>query len=179
MTFYASNNLNTIEVDGICFETLVAEETVYLPKYEEQTSIKFGVRIFNETSTPYRFDLPYFLPELLSPYGQVMQVSLNKNAHRLVDELDIPLIIPGESWEFLMNAQFSWYGENCLRLLGNAIYGGIWIFWYIQSGEYQVRFTYENQLFRKKMITLKEGRTEIDGFWKGKVITSFRSLSLS
>lgn len=103
----------------------------------------------------------------------------NKNAHRLVEELDIPLIIPGESWEFLMNAQFSWYGENCLRLLGNVIYGGIWIFWYIQSGEYQVRITYENQLFRKKMITLKEGRTEIDGFWQGKVITSFRSLSLS
>ncbi|MBW4559493.1 MAG: hypothetical protein KME59_27010 [Trichormus sp. ATA11-4-KO1] len=100
MTFYASDNSNSIEVNEICFETLVAEETICLPKYGEQTSVQFGVRIVNKTSTLYRFDLPYFLPEILNNYGQFMQISLNKNATREVEESDIPLIIPGESWEF-------------------------------------------------------------------------------
>ncbi|YAF94813.1 MAG: hypothetical protein AB3A66_19800 [Nodularia sp. CChRGM 3473] len=100
MKFYASDNPNTIEIDGICFETLVAEEIICLPKYGEQTSVQFGVRIVNKSSTPYRFDLPYFLTEILNNYGQFMQVYLNKNATREVEESDIPLIVPGESWNF-------------------------------------------------------------------------------
>ncbi|MEH2242116.1 hypothetical protein [Nostoc sp.] len=86
--------------------------------------------------------------------------------------------MPGESLEFLMDAKFNWYSENCLRLLGNAIYGGIWIFWYIQPGKYQVRFTYKNQLAKKEMLTLQEGWTEIDGFCTGKLISSFADLIL-
>ncbi|GAX34025.1 hypothetical protein [Nodularia sp. NIES-3585] len=178
MTSCESNNPNAIEVDGICFETLIPEAIIHLPKYGEETPVQFGIRINNQTLTPYRFDLPYFLPEILDTHGKVMQRLLNKNATIEVEESDISLIMPGESLEFLMDAKFNWYGENCLRLLGNAIYGGIWIFWYIQPGKYQVRFTYENQLPKKKMITLKEGRTEIYGFWTGEVITTCKSLSL-
>ncbi len=178
MSSCESNNSNAIEVDGICFETLMPEEMVRLPKYGEETPVQFGVRITNQASIPYRFDLPYILPEILDPYGSTMQRSLNKNATRKVKKSDIPLIMPGESLDFLMNAKFNWYKENYLRLLGNAIYGGIWIFWYSQPGKYQVRFTYENQLAKKKMITLQEGRTEIDGFWTGKFTSHFVDLIL-
>jgi hypothetical protein len=174
-----SNNPNAIEVDGICFETLIPEEMVRLPKYGEETPVQFGVRITNQASIAYRFDLPYVLPDILDPQGKAMQRSLNKNATRQVEESDIPLINPGESLNFLMDAKFNWYHENYLRLLGNAIYGGIWIFWYSQPGKYQVRFSYENQIAKKKMLTLKEGWTEIDGFWTGKVITPFENFHLS
>ncbi|MUG93752.1 hypothetical protein F7734_15535 [Scytonema sp. UIC 10036] len=178
MTSSESNSSNAIEVDGIRFETLVPEQTVYLPKYGEETPIQFGVRITNQTSTPYRFDLPHVLPEMLDPQGHTMQMDLNKNATREVEEFDIPLIIPGKSLDFLMNAKFSWYNKNCLRLLGNASYGGIWIFWNFKPSKYQVRFTYESYLAKKKMITLKEGRTEIDSFWTGKIMTYFADIRL-
>lgn len=165
-------------VGGIYFETLVSEAMVRLPKYGEETPVQFGVRITNQTSTPYRFDLPFVLPEILDPHSKAMQISLNKNVTREAEESDIPLIMPRESLDFLIDTKFNWYKENYLRLLGNAIYGGIWIFWFSQPGKYQVRFTYENQLQKKKMITLKEGRTEIDGFWTGKFITSWENLHL-
>jgi hypothetical protein len=178
MIYFEPNNPNAIQVDGIQFETLVPERIYRIPKYGEETSVQFGVRITNQTSTPYRFDLPYVLPEILDPSRKVMQRDLNKNATTAVEESDIPLISPGEILNFLIDAKCNWYHENYLRLLGNAIYGGIWIFWYSQPGKYQVRFTYENQLAKKKMITLKEGRTEIGGFWIGNIKTPFTTLML-
>ncbi len=171
MTSCESNNPNVTKVDGICFETLVPEAIVLLPKYGEETSIKFGVRITNQTSNPYRFDLPYILPQITNPHGETVQASLSQNARREVEETDIPSIIPGESLQFLMDAKFDWYAKNCLRILGNATYGGIWVFFNPQPGKYQVQFIYENQLVKKKMITSEKGRTEIEGFWTGKFIT--------
>lgn len=106
-----------------------------------------------------------------------MQRNLAKNATRLVEELDIPLIMPGESLDFLMDAKFSWYTRDCLRLSGYAIYGGIWIFWNIKPSKYKVSFTYKNRLTRKEMITL-QGKTEIDEFWIGEVMTPSASLRL-
>jgi hypothetical protein len=175
MSFCDSNNPNAIEVNGICFETLIPEEIVRLPKYGEETPVQFGVRITNQASIPYRFDLPFFWTEILDPHGEPMQIYSGKNATREVEESDIPLIMPGESLDFLMDAKLNWDNKNCLSLLGNAIYGAIWFFWNIQPGQYQIRFTYENQRARKQMFTF-EGRAEIDGFWIGKIKTLFASL---
>ncbi|MDJ0735093.1 MAG: hypothetical protein QNJ47_13680 [Nostocaceae cyanobacterium] len=105
-----------------------------------------------------------------------MQRSLNKNATRLVEESDVPLISSGESLDFLMDAKLRWYGENYLQLLGNVYYGGIWIFWISKPGKHRIRFTYQNQLVRKKKLTSKEGWTEIGGFWIGKIQTAFVDL---
>ncbi|MEA5565696.1 hypothetical protein [Anabaena sp. UHCC 0399] len=122
MSSCESNNPNAIEVDGIGFETMMSEEMVRLPKIGEEIPVQFGVRITNQASIPYRFDLPLILPEILDPHGKAMHISLNKNATREVEKSDIPLIIPRESFDFFMDAKFNWYGENYLRLLGNAIY---------------------------------------------------------
>ncbi len=187
MSSYDSNNPNAIEVDGICFETLIPEEMVRLPKYGEETPVQFGVRITNQTSTPYRFDLQLFLPEILDPQGKTLQIDGGQNAKREVKESDIPLLMPGESLDFLMDAKLNWYKEHFLRFVGwykehflrfvgNATYGGVWIFWLSKPGEYKVRFIYLNQLAKKKMFTLKEGRTEIDGFWIGEIKSPFASL---
>jgi hypothetical protein len=178
MTSCESNNPNVIKVDGICFKTLVPETIVLIPKYGEEALIKFGVRITNQTSTPYRFDLPFILPEMLNPDGEPMQSSGGQNATRLAEESDIPLIISGESLDFLMDAKLDWYSENYLRLQGNAYYGGIWVFWCPKPGKYQIRFIYQNQLASKKKFTSKEGRTEIDAFWVGKIQTPFVDLHL-
>jgi hypothetical protein len=173
-----SNNPRATQVDGICFETLVPKAIVVIPKYGEETSIKFGVRITNQTSTPYRFDLPFILPKMLNPDVEPMQSSGGQNATRLVEESDIPQIKSGESLDFLMDAKLEWSRENYLGLQGNAGYGGIWIFWCLKPGKYQIRFIYQNQLASKKKFTSKEGRTEIDGFWVGEIQTPFVDLHI-
>ncbi|MEH2242117.1 MAG: hypothetical protein V7K85_05040 [Nostoc sp.] len=62
MSSCESNNPNTIEVDEICFENFIPEAMVCLPKYGEEIPVQVGVRITNQASIPYRFDLPYVLP---------------------------------------------------------------------------------------------------------------------
>ena len=67
------------------------------------------VRITNYTSTPYRFDLPYVLPEILNSHGESMQKLQIKMLQEKVEESDIPLIMPGDSLDFLINTKLSWY----------------------------------------------------------------------
>ncbi|MFN6561952.1 MAG: hypothetical protein RMY28_019450 [Nostoc sp. ChiSLP01] len=95
-----SNNSSGIEVDGIYFETLVSERKYNLPIFGEETPIKFGVRITNNSSIPYRFELPHFVPEILNPHGNPMEMSFARNATRFVEESDIPLIISGQILEY-------------------------------------------------------------------------------
>jgi len=170
----SSANSNVVEVDGIRFETLVPERMYRLPKYEEETPIQFGVRITNNSSTPYRFDLPNFLPEILDKHGKVMQMGGGRNATGMIEESDVPLIIPGEKLEYWMNAKFMWFGKNCIQLTGIAQYGLIWNFYNFLPGKYQIRLTYNNPLPTRKIQLVKE----IDGFWIGKVATPFARLRL-
>jgi hypothetical protein len=178
MTTFESNSNNFVEVDGIRFETLIPQTMVRLPKYGEETPVQFGVRITNQTSKPYRFDLQRFLPEILNSDGEIMEVPLNQNAFREVEKFDIPLLMPGESLEFLIDAKFNWYKQNILRFTGNANYGGIWICWNFQPGEYLIRLKYDNQLLTKKMLISPKGWTDIGEFWIGNIKTPFAVLIL-
>ncbi|WP_017651333.1 hypothetical protein [Fortiea contorta] len=177
MTSFESNN-NVLKVDGIQFITLVPKQVVDIPQYGEETSMQFGVRIMNQASIPYHFDLQRFYPEILDPQGQILQMDGGQNATREVEKSDIPLLMPGESLDFLMDAKFNWYNKKCLSVSGNATYGGFWIFWNIMPGRYHIRLKYENQLVKKKMLISPKGWTEIDQFWIGKVITPFENFYL-
>jgi hypothetical protein len=170
ITSEKSNNPST-ELDGIVFKNLVSNNIVIIPKYRRETSLNFGVRITNKTSIPYRFDLPHILPDILDSNGKPIPKSGGTNIHRLVEESDIPLISSGESIDFFIDTKMCWYDKNSLQLLSNVYYGGVLIFWISKPGKYQIRFTYQNQLARKQMLTLKEGRTEVGRFWIGKVQT--------
>jgi hypothetical protein len=176
MTAFESNNKNAVEVDGIRFETIVPERSYRLPQYGEETPIQFGVRITNQTSTPYRFDLQRFLPEILDPQGNNLQMDGGQNSTRLVEESDIPLLMPGESLDFLIDAKLNWYKKKCVSISGRATYGGFWIFWNIKPGEYQLRLKYENQLFQMNRLMSAKGWTEIDEFWIGSIKTPLAAL---
>jgi hypothetical protein len=178
MTSFELNESDVLEVDGIQFRTLLPEEVVYLPKHGEETSIQFGVQITNQTSVPYRFNLQRFLPEILNSDGEIMPAPLSQNGFKKAQDSDIPLLSYKESIDFLMDAKFKWYKGNYLQLLGDANYGGTWIVWNLKAGEYKVRFAYENSVATKKMITVNEGRTEIDGFWIGNIKTPLTPLRL-
>ncbi len=176
-----SNNNQFVEVDGIRFETLVPQPIVTLPKDGEETTVQFGVRITNLTSTAYRFDLPYFFPDLLHPCGKLMYMDSGRNTSTLFEDSDVPLILPSQSIEFLMNGKFSRYIDNKQILIyfsGKAMYGGVWSFHHIQSEKYQIRLRYDNHLSEKKMISASLGRTIVKQFWVGKVKTPFLEFTL-
>lgn len=74
-----SNSEQSIEVNGIKFETLVPEPIVTIPKPGERTFLNLGVRITNISSISYRFDIEQFYPELLTSKEQLIQGGINKN----------------------------------------------------------------------------------------------------
>jgi hypothetical protein len=177
MTLEQSNNSSGIEVDGIYFETLVSERKYNLPIFGEETPMKFGVRITNNSLTPYRFELPHFVPEILNPHGKVMEMSFARNATRTVEESDIPLIMSGESLEYWMDAKFKWYNKNCIELFGYGFYGGIWGFYNFKPTKYQIRMKY---VIDSPTLKLPFSRcsTEYGNFWTGQLTTNFVNLRL-
>ncbi|OKH21335.1 hypothetical protein NIES593_16185 [Hydrococcus rivularis NIES-593] len=185
MTSSESSNQNSIEVNGVLFETLVPQPIVTIPPYGEETSVQFGVRITNLTNTPYRFDLQLFFPELLNSHQRLILSGINRNTSTLIQDSDIPLIIPRKSVKFLIAVKLIWLHQKFLRLRGE-MYGGILDFYEIYErgnlynlhpGKYQIRFNYENQLLNKKMFLLSTGRTQVNQFWIGRVKTPFVQLN--
>lgn len=177
MTPDNSNSSSGIEVEGIYFETLVSDRKYNIPIFGEETPIKFGVRITNNSSTPYRFELPHFVPEILNPHGKPMQMSFARNATKFVKESDIPLILSGESLESWMDAKFKWYSKNCIQLTGYALYGGIFSFYNFKPTKYQIQMKYVNDLCVRK-IRLSTGSREYGDFWNGQLATNFVNFRL-
>ncbi|MBW4542763.1 MAG: hypothetical protein KME43_27095 [Myxacorys chilensis ATA2-1-KO14] len=172
----SSSANNAIEIDGIRFETLVPQNIVRLPKRGEEVNVQFRVRITNQTSTPYRFNLQRFLPEMSNSQGQMLVVGGGRNSSTEIEESDIPLLKPGESTEFLMNAKLLWR-EKRISLVGYALYGSIVEFYNLHSGQYQIRFEYENLQPRREMLLITTGRTQVGNLWVGKVVTSFAGIT--
>jgi hypothetical protein len=177
MTSFELNDSDVLEVDGIQFRTLLPEEVVYLPKHGEETSTQFGVQITNQTSIPYRFDVQQFFPEILDPQGKPLYMNFARNVTKPTEESDIPILMPGEKLYFLMDAKLNWY-QNCVRILGMAVYGGVWHTRPLKSGDYKIRFSYNNPAANRMMFTLIKGRIEFDGFWVGNIKTPLTPLRL-
>ena len=170
---------NGIEIDGICFETLFPEENYQVPKYGKQTPIKLGVRITNNSLTPYRFDLPQFEPEISNPNGELMKMSWARNATSIPRDSDVPLICPGASLEFyLYDPKFSWYKRDNIVLRGYSNYGGIWNFYNFKKGTYKIRLRYnKSRLIKEVYLGFKS--IKYDGFWVGEVFTTWKTLYLT
>lgn len=169
---------NGIEIDGICFETLLPEQNYQLPEYGEETPIQLGVRITNNSSDAYRFDLPQFEPEIYNPNGEMMKMSWARNATSIPKDSDVPLIYPGQSLEFYFyNPKFSWYERDNLVFRGYSDYGGIWSFFKFKPGKYNIRLRYKKSHFTREVyLGLKS--IKYDGFWVGEVLTSWVKLCL-
>ena len=143
-----------------------------IPIFGEETPIQFGVRITNNSSTTYRFELPHFVPDILNPHGKPIEPSFCRNATKTVKESDIPLIMSGESLEYWMDAKLKWYSKNCIQLTGYALYGGILSFYNLKSTQYQIRMKYIND-FPTRKVRLSTGSTEYGDFWTGQIATNF------
>ena len=171
-------NSNIVEVDGILFETLMPVQTIRVPQTGEQVPVQFGVCITNRGSTPYRFDLPKFIPEIFDGDGRKIEYSVNSNARQPTEEQDIPLINPGEYITHWINVDLYWRGENCFGFGGFVRYGSVWSTYSFGTGTYQLQLRYVSQLSRHRVVFLGVRRNEIDGFWVGTVSTPLVKFNL-
>ncbi len=173
-----TSSSNIVEINGILFETLMPTRTIQVPQPGKTVFMKFGVRITNLTSTPYRFELPQFLPEILDLKGQKMKTSIGSNARRWTENEDIPLLLPDNTAEFWMNVELYYRRKSSFDFRGVIYYGSIWTASNFVPGAYQLQFIYENRL-PQRQIRFNVGKTEIDNFWMGRVSTPSVIFNLS
>lgn len=168
---------NGIEIDGICFETLFPEQNYQVPKYGEETSIQLGVSITNNSSNPYRFELPHFTPELSNCDGTLIKMGGGRNITIPIKESDIPFIEPGKSVNLHILTELNNYIDYGIYLRVYAEYGTVFSFHNFQSGEYNIRLRYTSRNSTHHVHPGLEYR-EYDDFWVGEVLTPWKTLYL-
>ncbi|MBD2731105.1 hypothetical protein H6G96_33520 [Nostoc sp. FACHB-892] len=136
---------NAVEIDGICFETIIPEDLLLIPEKSSKmgNSLQIGMKITNNTQIPIRFNLFATLkPELVSADGQALQKSYYCHGLQSPKKSDYPLAMPGASVSYFLNAKLFWFKPEQLRLEIAAGDGGFWIFDNLEAGVYQYRFIY-------------------------------------
>ena len=140
---------NAVEVDGICFETVVAESIVQVSGTQPDSPIhmEFGMNITNNTLEPVRFNLfSSLVSQLIRSDGDRVQPALFYRMEIKLKESHFPLVMPGESISLLpLPAQLTWKKSNQLYLAIHAIDGGTWSFGNLNLGKYYIQFAYSNQ----------------------------------
>jgi hypothetical protein len=147
MSYFASNNNNTVQVDGIQFQTLMSERVLRIPPKlpGAKTQVKVGIQITNNTANPRNFLLWAMRPEFLQQDKQkVPRFGPNVNGSYNPQLSDFQLLMPGESLSFVLEGYFSWE-SNKLKFVFLEKDGCFWIFSDFNHGKYWVKFTYENQ----------------------------------
>ncbi|MDZ8137155.1 MAG: hypothetical protein RM049_17920 [Nostoc sp. DedQUE04] len=201
MTSSESNEINAVEVDGVRFETLVPERILCLPKqnlvqkllsflefllpmplgyFSPKYSVQIGIRITNNTSTPFRFSFYFtFFPELVNANGPI---PLEGGWISLLSSLesDYPLAMPGESLTFFPNIEIFWIWGNQFGISIPSANGGKWFFQPLKLGNYQFRFIYNNQNEKETTYSsVNRDMSLIEGIWTGEVLTPFVELHLA
>lgn len=165
-------------IDGIRFETLVPERVLIIPNQDNiKNRVEFGIKVTNQTSTPYRFAFVSLVPQLVGPEGEAIQFDYGINSSKATLASDCPLAKPGESLTFFTKAKFRW-GINTLRICGRDLLNGCWCFTGLRPVRYWVRFTYRN---RSPTPKLNSGRTPwpfSEELWTGIAPTPYEEFSL-
>ena len=141
------DNKNAVEVDGIRFETFIPESLLTVPKNKRKAgnSVQIGLRITNNTPTPFYFSFySTYTPDLVRPDGQVKRGEYNTDWMRGPEESDFLLVPPEKSTTFFPSITLSWKNPDKFSLLVYSGFGGWCHFGELKPGIYQLRFRYEN-----------------------------------
>ncbi len=92
---------------------------------------------------------------------------------------DFPLAIPGETVTFFLNAEILWCQGNHFVMIVTSTDGFFCMFGYLNPGNYQIKFKYNNQEITAKSFgkTIKEV-TLFTGLWTGEVETPYKEFYL-
>ncbi|BAY75099.1 hypothetical protein NIES25_15160 [Nostoc linckia NIES-25] len=173
---------NAVEVDGIQFETVVAQSLIIPEKKREaEVSLQIGMEVTNKTQTPFRFDFfATLVPELIGANSQRLQRSYFCQFLQAPRESDYPLAMPGESVKCFPDAKLFWSKLDVLSLQIAAGDGGFWIFKNLQPGVYKFRFAYQKHNSFVKINDKTKARTKsLNWKWKTMVSTPFVDLCLN
>lgn len=147
MTYFESHANNTVEIDGIKFETVMSERVLQIPlkRPGTQTQLQFGIQITNNTETPHRFLLFFARPEFFKANKQKLpRFGPNINGSYNPQISDFKLLAPAESVSLLLEGYFCWEDSKLIFVFREKD-GSYWVFSDFNHGEYWVQFTYENQ----------------------------------
>jgi hypothetical protein len=180
---YIQSNEPVVEVDGIRFEFLMPERVFIVPEkpFEDHTPVELGVRITNNTSTPYHFSFYNAItPELMMPDTQTLR-DMSYMSDWLVGprESDFPLAMPGESVTFMSGATIVKDENDQFTFIISVGDGGMNYFTKLQLGTYQLRFKYTNDSVEPKVYEKISGKKKrIENIWTGEASMPFVEFSL-
>ncbi|HLO50898.1 MAG TPA: hypothetical protein VK211_20955, partial [Kamptonema sp.] len=168
---------NAVEVDGVIFETLIPEKILNVPPTQQgaYTPVQIGIRITNNTSTPYSFSLfATLIPQLVGANAQVLRGDYLRTIELRPKESNFPLIMPFESVTFFPDARLLYFKGIPFRLSIAAGDGGYWIFDGLNLGNYQIKLMYKNKATVKEIYGLESTSVRLmQGLWTGLVSTPY------
>jgi RNA polymerase sigma factor (sigma-70 family) len=170
-----------IEKDGVRFEVRVPERTWRIPEKKPGASspVGLGLRITNKTEKPLRFTRYDTLTlGMVGPDGKVLDWLCTRTRSIPPTESDCPLLKPGESVTFAIDAALSWDGEQ-LQLSGPDGFGGrCGLSDGLHPGRYQLRIGYVNE--QKELHVYRDTeRVALQDAWTGAVKTPVVEASLT
>lgn len=132
---------NTVEIDGIWFETVVPKHVIPIPhrSTDAATPVPVGIRITNKGSSPRffsRFDI--LAPGLIGLDGKPLNLESSRAGSAAGQ---CPLVQPGKSVTFFWDAKLSWQ-NNELQLEGFDSFNSFLQFKALKPGTYQIRMNY-------------------------------------
>jgi hypothetical protein len=134
-----------IDLDGVVFETVVADREWVIPPNEPSmyTPIKFGIRVTNNTQEPIRIalanSLSAWLAELDGSGRAYQRFSL---PYTQLSESDYPLLEPRESISVFLDGRLLWSNTGQLIALGTDGYNVEWVFGELYRGSFQLWIAY-------------------------------------
>lgn len=171
-----------VEVNGILFETRIAQSWIPLPPKEEgsQTFTEFEIRITNSTTSPLYFNFGDNLtPQLMALDGQIISEGYGSDWYDVHREFHFILSKLGETTSFFQSSTIT-YNEKEFILSIDSQQGGMWWFRPVTQGSYQLSLTYENDKTAIKVNDEESGTgKQIKNIWTGKValpVLTFRLL---
>jgi hypothetical protein len=174
-----SNDDKAIEVNDVQFKIEMPEPTLNVPVLlpGAKTSIKLGIRVTNNTSTPLRFQrLSSLIPILIGDDGKIIEPDCDIMRLWVSEGPLFYSAMPGASAFFVLDSTLSRNFLNQLQLAIPNEAGGFWYFRNLKLGKYQLHFIYETTA----PITMHQPEESVsEKFWSGCVVIPFVELNIA
>jgi len=177
----------TVDKDRVAFEIVLPERDWSIPENKPGASsgyLKLGLRITNKTDKALRFNgYDALRPELVMPDGKEVhrwEGPQGSKRNRQPEESDFPLVEPGKSAAFSLQADLFWPTLEDRTLMfrwWHASGSPGQYFDGLKPGPYKVRLVYKNQ---DKALEVESPAHKVldDNVWTGRIVTPFVAVSL-
>jgi hypothetical protein len=192
MTSFESNEINAVEVDNVRFETVVSQRVLTIPEAKRgvRTPVELGIRITNNTQTPFYFSSNFYsmFPEMIAPDNQLMRTGIGCERFNPPIESDYVLLIPGRAVTLYRDAFLFWIQNRKKKRDRELILDipfpdqDIYSFSPLYPGTYRFRFKYRES--REGMEDFSNWieptilQTILQNLWTGEVLTPLVEIRL-